>query len=80
MSNKESFQRWTVTVEEDPVTGDLLLPLPQNLLDQYGWKEGDHVKWTDNKDGSWSLSITKRTFFQRWLDWVCVKLSNGRSK
>ena len=25
--------QWTVTIEEDPETGDLILPLPQDLLD-----------------------------------------------
>lgn len=47
---------WTVTVEEDPETGDLLLPLPQDFLDMQGWKEGDELEWIDNKDGSWSIS------------------------
>lgn len=47
---------WTVTVEEDPETGDLLLPLPQELLEAQGWVEGDELEWVDNKDGSWSFS------------------------
>jgi len=48
---------WTVTVEEaDDSTGDLVLPLPQDLLDLQGWQEGDTLEWTDNKDGSWSIS------------------------
>jgi hypothetical protein len=48
--------RWTITVEEDPETGDLILPLPQDMLDIQGWQEGDTLEWTDNKDGSWSLT------------------------
>ncbi len=47
---------WTITLEEDSDTGDLILPFPQDLLDEAGWKEGDVIKWTDNKDGSWSLA------------------------
>ena len=47
--------QWTITVEEDPDTGDLILPLPPELLEMQGWKEGDVLKWTDNKDGSWSM-------------------------
>jgi hypothetical protein len=47
--------QWTVTIEEDPETGDLILPLPQDFLDQQGWKEGDVLNWIDNKDGTWSL-------------------------
>lgn len=30
---------WTVTVEEDPDTGDLILPLPQDMLNLQGWVE-----------------------------------------
>ena len=48
---------WTVTVEEaDDGSGDLVMPLPQDFLDQQGWKEGDTLDWKDNEDGSWSLS------------------------
>jgi hypothetical protein len=50
--------RWTVTVEEDPETGDLILPLPEELLKLQGWVEGDILEWTDN-NGSWSLSLSK---------------------
>jgi len=47
---------WTITVEEDPETGDLLLPLPDDFLATQGWVEGDVLDWTDNLDGSWSIS------------------------
>jgi len=53
--------RWELTVEEDPETGDLILPLPQELLDIQGWKEGDELNWTDNGDGSWSISKNQKT-------------------
>ena len=52
MENK----RWTVTLEEDPDTGDLIMPLPQEILDLQGWQEGDVLVWNDNGDGSWSLT------------------------
>ena len=45
------MKSWTVTVEEDGI-----LSLPQDLLDEAGWKEGDVLDWTDNKNGTWSLS------------------------
>jgi hypothetical protein len=48
--------KWTITVEEDPDTGDLLLPLPPDLLEMQGWQSGDTLTWIDNKDGSWSLT------------------------
>lgn len=50
---------WTVIVEEDPASGDLILPLPQDLLDLQGWYEGDTLEWIDNKDGSWSIQKVK---------------------
>lgn len=47
--------RWTVTIEEDPFTGDLMLPLPYELLEMQGWKAGDTLIWIDNGNGSWSI-------------------------
>ena len=47
---------WTVTVEEDPDTGDLILPFPPELLKELGWNEGDTLLWDVNSDGSFCLS------------------------
>ena len=47
--------RWTVKLEEDPVTGDLIMPLDPDMLAQVGWNFGDVLTWKDNNDGSWSL-------------------------
>lgn len=47
--------KWTLTVEEDPETGDAIIQFPPDLLEIAGWKEGDILEWIDNKDGSWSL-------------------------
>ena len=52
MENK----RWTVTLEEDPATGDPILPIPQEILELQGWQEGDTLKWHDNGDGTWHLT------------------------
>ena len=51
MANKS----WTVNLEEDPETGDLILPLNDDILAETGWKTGDSIDWTDNKDGSWTM-------------------------
>lgn len=53
-------KRWEITVEEDPKTGELILPLPKELLDLQGWQEGDELEWIDNGDGSWSLSKSQK--------------------
>ena len=48
---------WTVTLEEaDDGSGDLVMPLPQDFLDQQGWREGDVLDWKNNNNGSWTLS------------------------
>jgi hypothetical protein len=46
----------TITLEEDPETGDLILPLSDELIEEMGWKIGDTLIWTDKGDGSWLLS------------------------
>jgi hypothetical protein len=46
---------WTLTVEEDPETGDGILTFPEDLLESAGWKEGDCIQWIDCKDGTWQL-------------------------
>jgi hypothetical protein len=55
------LKNWTVSVEEDPETGDLILPLPLDLLEEAGWKEGDSLNWIDQKDGSWQLKKVDTT-------------------
>ncbi len=46
---------WTVTLEEDPTTGELILPFTNEMLKAVDWVEGDVIEWLNNKDGSWSL-------------------------
>ena len=41
----------TLTVNEDGV-----LTFPDEMIETLGWKEGDVLKWTDNHDGSFSLT------------------------
>jgi hypothetical protein len=49
-------KNWVITVEKDEETGDLILPLPQDLLESKGWKTGDVLVWKDLGNGSWELS------------------------
>jgi hypothetical protein len=46
---------WTIKLEEDPKTGELIMPLPPDLLNQVGWDFGDTLIWEDMHNGSWSL-------------------------
>ena len=60
---------YIVTLETDPETGDLVLPLPEELLKEAGWKTGDTLDWKDNGDGTFSMTKqeTKET------EWVLVE-------
>lgn len=46
---------WIVKLEEDPETGDLIMPFPPDMLAQVGWDFGDTLIWEDLHDGRWSL-------------------------
>lgn len=37
--------QYTVTIEEDE-NGDSILPLPDDVVTQLGWKEGDTIAWS----------------------------------
>jgi hypothetical protein len=47
---------WTITLEEaDDGTGDLVLPLTDEIMESAGWQVGDTLEWIDNKNGTWSI-------------------------
>lgn len=48
-----------VTLETDPETGELILPIPTELLSQMGWIEGTELFWIDNENGTYSLKEKK---------------------
>lgn len=45
---------YTITVEEDPETGELILPLSDEFLKDNDWQEGDMISWdlTDDNKGA----------------------------
>lgn len=47
--------RYEVITQEDPETGDLMVPIPQILLDQLGWKEGDSIDFSVDEKGHYIL-------------------------
>jgi len=59
---------YIVTLEKDPETGDLILPLPEKLLKETGWKTGDTLDWNDNGDGTFSMTKKEAT-----TEWVLVE-------
>ncbi len=47
---------WTITLEAaDDGSGDLVLPLTDEIMESAGWQIGDTLVWIDNKDGTWSI-------------------------
>lgn len=49
----EKSNNFIITLIEDG--DDLILPLPERLLEEAGWNEGDILDWSDNGNGSWTL-------------------------
>ena len=43
--------RYEVITHEDTETGDLIIPLPPQLLKEMGWKEGDQLDIGIGDDG-----------------------------
>jgi len=48
--------RFTAILEEDG--DDLILPLPEELLDELDWHIGDTLEWTEHSEGAWSIRKT----------------------
>jgi hypothetical protein len=48
--------KWTITLEEDPETKELILPFTEEILNTVGWKAGDTIVWKNNNNGTWTLT------------------------
>ena len=70
-------KKHTVYLEEDPVTGDLILPFPEGLCDEMGWEVGDTLKFKSNKDGSFTLTKKEKKDTQ-WVLVECVSTFRER--
>jgi hypothetical protein len=68
---KTGDNSWVATLQEDPETGDLILPLPDDVMKSQGFEIGDILKWKDNKDGS--FVITKKASEPEETEWVLVE-------
>jgi len=47
----KAYDRYEVITQEDPETGDMLIPIPPNLLKELGWKEGDDIDFSIDDKG-----------------------------
>jgi hypothetical protein len=50
------MNKWTLTIEEDPETKELVLPFTDEILETVGWKAGDVIVWKNNNNGTWTLT------------------------
>lgn len=51
---------WTVEIQMDGLSGDAIIPIPDEVLDLVEWNLYDELEWIDNKDGSYTLrKVTK---------------------
>lgn len=55
----EKQTHWIVELEEDPESGDLMMPLPPEMLKDLGWNIGDTLTWKIDETGE--ISLTKQT-------------------
>lgn len=49
---------WIITLEEDPETGDLVLPLSDDIMQAAGLEIGDELTWNIDPE-SQSVTLTK---------------------
>jgi hypothetical protein len=59
-------EQHSITLQEDPETGDLILPFPEGMLERMGWDIGDTLNWDPKDDGSFILT-------KKETEWVLVE-------
>ena len=67
-----------VTLVKDPETGDLILPLDDEIFSETGWEIGDTLEWVDQKDGSWVLRKKEMAQEKEWVLVECISTFRER--
>jgi len=58
---------WTAYIQQDG--DDMILPLPDELLEQMQWREGDVLIWTMNDNGT--ITLTKKIkWYERMIRYI----------
>lgn len=58
---------WTAYIQQDG--DDMILPLPDELLEQMQWREGDVLIWTINDNGT--ITLTKKIkWYERIIRYI----------
>jgi hypothetical protein len=84
MSSVTSLENktWSVYLETDPKTGDLILPLTDEMTAGLGWEVGDTLKWIDNQDGTWTIKkvVNPLTFIKKYLIILGNKFARSKNE
>ena len=59
LMEKPMSNTWTAVLEEDLATGELILPLPTDLIEQLGWTEDDTLVWSIDEETN-EIRLTKK--------------------
>lgn len=54
--HNSEYISFEVILQEDESTGDLLFPIPPELLAQLNWKEGDEIEFNVDDKGNYVMS------------------------
>ena len=57
---KNEQPRYEVITHEDPETGDIILPIPLELMNTMGWSEGDQLDFKQDDQGRWVITKANR--------------------
>ena len=71
----EKSNNFIITLIEDG--DDLILPLPERLLEDAGWNEGDILDWSDNGNGSWTLKKVEEVTPEEEEAWKELERKNN---
>jgi hypothetical protein len=52
---EDKVKKWILPTEIDGLSGDVIVNLPDDLLEAANLKEGDQVEWIDRGDGSFEM-------------------------
>lgn len=56
MASKDTY---SLKVEQNELTGEYYIILPEQLLKKLDWKAGDKIKWILNKDNTITIKKVK---------------------
>lgn len=80
LATSSGNKSWSVYLQTDPKTGDLILPLTDEMTAGLGWEVGDTLEWIDNKDGTWSIKKKRTVLTFIYKCYILVKNKFSRNQ